>query len=745
MSSDSSIALLVAGRDARPGAGSFIDAWDPATGKINSMRALGELYSPALLPDGRSVAFSTKTGEKCVVWICDLASNSKPVPIFPTTDQDEVSAAPFVIHAFPLPSDRLLFYAPGGTNVFTIRRNGDGLRRYALPDHVSSPVMVQIADDNFATLTMPQISAEKIAFQAYRLDFTAKKFTPIDDPGPTLLGGHIADPRSYHHTAAPRYAWLSPAGMALGEGGKARYFPTTAAEYLAASAFQLKQGVADKALASVEKAREFTNGPDDPGELDRAESRASLAVKQYERASEVYEHALLHYPIGADGLRFLFPASSGLPRPNPTAVATQLKEMDDLIKATPANQKLPLLRQALALRMDGKQAQALDIYPKVIPFCADQSQVAGLRFQEALCQFEAGDLAVAGEKFESAARVTEFPQSQYAAGLAAIVYILDAPHADVVPKAAAALALPSAKTGPLSAEAARAVKQNLNQRQVLPRTREECGEQGAGRSRVGVGRVRSLLHSLRDVEAAACVPGEGRQAGRSPHRRPPGYGLCDLAEQRRAGSDLPGSVRDQRSDRGARRQARGIHGHWRCLSAGASRMRSLRRRRSWRNGDGRRAGGSHRAVVPAAIGVGLKLDGCERTEDRRNGRRCLRRRNGVQQESARSSGASPAEAVVRGLCARTGLLGGQRRPPHPLSVDLLESTAGAGRFVRFHALLALEANLRVGLRREGAVEHVADDDDSDCGDDEDSDRITDLIGRIGEREHEIILPRILIT
>jgi hypothetical protein len=453
MAADGSVALLFSGRDGKPGSPGYADKWEPATtGKVdNTIRQLGEMYSPALLAGGNGIAFSTKPGDQYVLWICEL-NGSKPNPVFPTADQNEPSAAPFVSHAFPVPSDRILFYSPGGSTVFTIRRNGDGLRRYPLPEGISSPVMVSIADENVATLTMAQVSGEKVSFQAYRLDFTTKKFTPVGDPGPSIVGGDAADPRSYHHTTAPRYAWISPAGLALGEPGKARYFPNTATEFLAACALQLKQGEVDKALASVEKAREFTPGPEDPGELDRAESRVCLAAKQYERAGELYEHALLHYPIGNDGLTFLFPPNSGLPRSVPASVTTQLKEMDALIKAAPANQKLPLLRQALQMRIDGKHDKALELYPKIAPLCADQALVAGLRFQEALCQFETGDVARAAEKWEQASRVSDFSQAQYAAGLSAVCYVLDAPHADVVPKAIAALALPAAKGGPLATE-----------------------------------------------------------------------------------------------------------------------------------------------------------------------------------------------------------------------------------------------------------------------------------------------------
>ena len=460
---DGSVGLLVNGRDARPGSPCTIEVWNVSNNKRTPLSSLGELYSPALLPDGAAIAYSQKPAESLpLLAICDL-DGTQPRPLFPTEDQNDPSAASYIVHAFP-DRDRLFFYAPGGTNLWTMRRDGTNIRRYPLPENLSSPVMVRIDDDGAsAVLTLAQASSEKIIFQAYRLDFAAKTFTHLDEDSTSLIGGHAPDPRAVHHNGTNRHAWLSGGGLAIGAADNARYFPQTAGECMAASALEIRQNETVKAVASALKAHELQPPPLDPGDLDRADARAYLAAKQFEPACDSFEKALLLHPIGARGLNFLFPPGTGLPRPAPAETAALLKEMEQLSNAVPANQLIPLLRRALDSRLKGDYVDAADAYRRASPLCADEATVGGLRFQEAMCAFENGELVHAAEKWEAAARTTDFPQGQYAAALSAIAYSLDG-HADAVSKANAVLQLPAAKNGPLATE----ISQLLAQVKGLP-------------------------------------------------------------------------------------------------------------------------------------------------------------------------------------------------------------------------------------------------------------------------------------
>ena len=458
MSTDNITALLISGHDARPGSAGTVEVWNAETGKRTPLSALGDMYSPVLLPDGSAIAYSQKPADSHpLVALCDL-DGGQPRVLFPTDTESDPVAASYVIHPCP-DRDKLFFYGQGSNLVWTMRRDGSSIRKFQIPDNLSSPVMVRIDDDsNGATLTLAQALPEHMQFQVHHLDFTSKKFTRMNCDSERLVGGHVADPHATHHTitgASSRLAWLSPAGLAIGQLDHAHYYPLTSSECIAASALQIKQNEPDKAVASALRAHELEPGPADPGELDRTDAHAYLAAKQFNPAIDSYGRAMLLYPVGLHGIHFLFSADSGLPRPVPGEVAATLKEMDALIAAAPSDHSrmMTLLRQGLDARSKGDYATAAEAYKQASPICPDDASVGGLRFLEAMCAFENGDLLHAGEKWEAAARTADFPQNQYAAGLAAIAYTLDG-HTDTVTKAQNALQLPVAKTGPLASELA---------------------------------------------------------------------------------------------------------------------------------------------------------------------------------------------------------------------------------------------------------------------------------------------------
>ncbi|MFH0939622.1 MAG: hypothetical protein V1899_10140 [Planctomycetota bacterium] len=451
MTADAMLGLLCTGQSARPGSPVTIKLWNPADGKLTELSQLGEIYSPALMPNGKVIAYAQKpTAELPLLCICKL-DGSRPEAVFPTETEKEPNATTYIIHAFP-DNDRFLFYSPGGAALWTIRRDGTNIRRYALPEGLSSPIMVAFDENaNSASVTLTQAAAEKVLYQVYRVAFDKKTFTRLDGDSAELLGGHVLDPRAIRRKGPIRYAWLSAAGLTVGEPGKARYYPMSAAQCIAASAFQIKQGESQKAVQSVMKARELQLPSENLNELDKAEARAYLADKQPDNAADAFERSALLFPIGSDGLKFIFPASTGLPRPAPAEMAAALKEMDDLIKALPDNRLLPLLKQALAAREQGNQRQALDFYRQAVPILPDQARLGGVRFLEAMCAFELCDLQLAAEKWEAAARSADFPQASYAAGLSAIAYLLTE-RPENVAKANTVLQLTVARNSPLANE-----------------------------------------------------------------------------------------------------------------------------------------------------------------------------------------------------------------------------------------------------------------------------------------------------
>lgn len=451
-SGDGSVAMLVQGREARAGGACTLEIWNLADNKRTPLTQLGDVYSPALTENGKAVAYTQKAADTLpLLLVCDLNGDA-PRAIFPTEENNEPGATTYCIHAFP-DNDRFLFYAPGGSNVWTIRRDGTNIKKYPLPEGRSSPIMVAIAEDgSSATLTLAQGAAESLLFEVHKLDLNAKRYTRLEGNSAEILGGHALDPRAIRRKGAqPRYAWFSPAGMSIGEPGKARFYPTSARQCIAAADIYIGQNEPDKAVKSVIKARDFQPPVDDPGAIDRAEARAYLAAKKFDRTADAFERASLLFPVGPEGLQFIFPTALALPRPAPTELTARVKEMESLMRQLPDNRLLPLLKQALEARAQGKQKQALEFYKQAIPICPDEARVGGVRFLEAMTLFEFGDLPQAGERWESAARSADFPQAHIAAALSAVAYTLDG-RPEVAARAAQSMQLPVVKNSPWTQE-----------------------------------------------------------------------------------------------------------------------------------------------------------------------------------------------------------------------------------------------------------------------------------------------------
>ncbi len=102
---------------------------------------------------------------------------------------------------------------------------------------------------------MLHASPGKVFYESYRLDFAPYKWTKLETSADDPVGGIAVDPKSKKNEAF-RAAWISPAGLALGDLAKPHWSPVTANQFLAASALYLKANDPVQALAMAMKAQE---------------------------------------------------------------------------------------------------------------------------------------------------------------------------------------------------------------------------------------------------------------------------------------------------------------------------------------------------------------------------------------------------------------------------------------------------------------------------------------------------------
>src|SRR5204863_9336417 len=91
---------------------------------------------------------------------------------------------------------------------------------------------------------------------------------------------------------------------------------------------------------------------------------------------------------------------------------------------TPEDRMLPKLKDAFDARLRGEQRVALEVYQKCVDLCPDKAHVAGVRFQQGMCELELLELPQAAEYFEQAAVIEDFSQADFAAAMSALSYAL---------------------------------------------------------------------------------------------------------------------------------------------------------------------------------------------------------------------------------------------------------------------------------------------------------------------------------
>jgi len=447
--------LLSQGRDAQPGSAVHAELWNAGENKRTDLRALGEMYGPALSYNGKVLVYGTKPADgHAVLMGYELAGGAEAKAIFPTPESQETDADGFVVHAFPN-SERFLFYGPGLTGVWAMqgRPNAARFMKFAIPEGLTCPIMARVAEDgNSAALTMLRAAPGKMFFESYKLDLVQRKWSRLESDTSELIGGPVLDPKLKKGDPA-RYAWLSPAGLAIGDAAKPRVLPVTPAQHLSASLQALKNNDAPKALELALKAQDLKPPLENPEALNQALYAAYFANKNFDRATDIFEQSWLLEPITSTGPHYIFPPDSSLPPPPAEWIASQIKMMDELVAANPDARMIPVLKDAMLARIKGQHRRAMEIYQRAIDLCPDKARVGGVRFQQGLCDLEMGDANQAAEMFEQAAGIEDFPQADFAAAYGAMAYAL-AGRAEAANKASRVLQLPAAKKSPLAAEMA---------------------------------------------------------------------------------------------------------------------------------------------------------------------------------------------------------------------------------------------------------------------------------------------------
>ena len=464
LTTDGSAALLCSASDSKPGTPQRLDYWNIRDNQHTALNDLGDVFAPALTPDGRTLAFC-KTGNsapdgKPFLAILEMGRTPlQPKAVFPTADQNEPTPTGFISFASP-DSKFFIFYAPEGNAVWSCKVDGTAVKKAPLPAGCMAPVVTAMAQDSkSAYFTLPFVARGAVRYVVYELKFGSGQWQKLDGESPMPWGGHAQEPRfgaaSKGNKNEARMAWISPAGLCVGLPGAANsYYPQTAQEYYTACYQYLDQKDGAKALLCAQKARDLKPSIDEPGALDWADARAYLISNQGTRAAESIARAILLYPAGTKGLRWSFPYDTGI-LPECTLEAEKvLKDLDAALVLAPNEKLLPPLKEILASRLKGDATAAKNACRLAERLCASEDMVGGVRFQEGLALYESGDMVNAGERFEGAARTTNFPQRDIAAGMAAIAFTLDGRPASIT-RADTALRLAASMTTPL--------KQDFNQ------------------------------------------------------------------------------------------------------------------------------------------------------------------------------------------------------------------------------------------------------------------------------------------
>ena len=276
--------LLAQGRDARPGAAIRVALWNATENKRLDLGTLGDVYGPALSFNGRWIVYGVKPADGHAVLMAGALDGTEPQAVFPTKTFVEPDATTFVTHPFP-DSERFLFYAPGASNVWTMdgKPGSNQFTKYVLPAGASTPILARVSEDSsVAYLTLLHPGSGHMQYESYALDLKTRRWTKLESDPETLIGGHVRDPRAKKN-GNNRQAWLSPAGLALGEPARPALFPITAAEHLAASALYLKGGDFEKAAQLAGAALE-AKPPAPADTVDEALFAAYMAAAKRIRA-----------------------------------------------------------------------------------------------------------------------------------------------------------------------------------------------------------------------------------------------------------------------------------------------------------------------------------------------------------------------------------------------------------------------------------------------------------------------------
>lgn len=405
--------LLYLGRREEDPAKSAILEFDPANEqqRVVSPRESG-CFWPAVAPRGSELAWlaAGRGGAAVEVFRRPLpAGEPALLARLPRARPDTAALA-----WGPAGDKLLVWYVEGGADedgqprlaLLEPARGEKGLRHLELPRPEAPVLAAALAPDGaraFVTV-LTRDRNERLGTESFDLDLAAGKARPLGAAAGRLLGarGYAPDGK--------RWLEFTPAGLALFEAGDKEprgAWPLDGEERSAVGRRWLAAGQSDRALA-VAQAGLDRPGPEDDRQalqLLKSEALAAAGAKPAEVSGALME-GLLRFPVAGAG-------------PADAEIAERLEKLAD---EQPENRLLAALAAAWKLRAEKRPAEAAAAFQSAATLSADRAWSAGLRFRAAESWLAAGRGVKAGELFRKASDVEEFPQADWAAGLAALAY-----------------------------------------------------------------------------------------------------------------------------------------------------------------------------------------------------------------------------------------------------------------------------------------------------------------------------------
>lgn len=371
--------------------------FDPAAGRRRDLAHIGgQWLSLTLSADGKSLFFLK--GSALMRYAlpdgpaAQAAPLRQPMAILAAAPGRVMVACKAEGYTAESPRCELALAALGGAK--------GAVRVFPLPEG-RLPVMGAFAPDGkrFLVALLSEGGAESC-----ELDLAGGKLTRLAAGREKLIGAPAWSPDG------KRRVEFTAEGLALFEEGRpepARLWPLDAAEAAAAARARLAAGRPQAALELADRWVGRAGPLDDRAALHRVRAEALEAAGRPAEAATAFLESIVRFPMTAEER----PAAE---------VARRLGRCAD---AAPENRLLPALAEAYAQRAAGRSRQAAEQLKEASALAADRGWAAGLNFLAARSLLEAGQGVAAAQLFRRASEVAEFPQADWAAGLAVVAYV----------------------------------------------------------------------------------------------------------------------------------------------------------------------------------------------------------------------------------------------------------------------------------------------------------------------------------